>query len=75
MKGPLTVLVDSSSATHGRHWETETYHVQAINRNHSDLVKFSVHDPDYDRVLAVLKRLVSKAVKAIPRGLAPAEGS
>lgn len=75
MTGPPDILVDSSSATHGRPWEREAHHVQAMHRNHSDLVKFSSHDSDYDRVLAILKRFVSAAVLAIPRRLPPAEGS
>lgn len=61
MTGPRKILVDSTSATHGRPWETEAHHIHALNREHSDLVKFSIHDSDYDRVLAILKRLTLTA--------------
>jgi hypothetical protein len=67
MTGPPTILVDVSSATHGRPWEIEPHHIQPINRTHSTLVKFSCHDDDYERVLGTLRRLTSAAVKAIPR--------
>jgi hypothetical protein len=67
MTGPPTILVDVSSATHGRPWEIEPHHIQPINRTHSTLVKFSYHDDDYERVLGTLRRLKSAAGKAIPR--------
>lgn len=69
MTGRRTVLVDSSSATHGRSWEIEAHHIQALNRTHSEMVKFSSNDGDYDRVLAVLRRMASAAVLAIPRAV------
>ena len=75
MKGPCRILVDSSSARHGRHWENEAHHAQAIARTHSELVKFSPHDDEYCRVLGVLKRLKSAACKKIPRRMPSAEGT
>ena len=74
MTGPPCVLVDSSSATHCRPWENEAHHVQAIQKTHSDLVKFGKHDDDYRRVLSVLERLASDAIKVIPRGMSVVEG-
>ena len=74
MTGPFSILVDSSSARHGRPWENEAYHSLALKRTHSGLVKFSSNDGDYERVLAVLKRMASAAVSAIPRGMPSAEG-
>ncbi|KAF8849682.1 hypothetical protein BDZ45DRAFT_555301, partial [Acephala macrosclerotiorum] len=50
MEGPLSILVDSSSARHGRPWENEAHHCLALKRNHSDLVKFSSNDGDYGKV-------------------------
>lgn len=73
--GPPAILVDSSSAMHSRPWENQAHHVQAIQRTHSELVKFSIHDGDYERVLAVLKRLTSAAILAIPRGMSITEGN
>ncbi|OBT60680.1 hypothetical protein VE03_09999 [Pseudogymnoascus sp. 23342-1-I1] len=67
MTGPLSILVDSSSARHGRPWENEAHHCMALKRSHSELVKFSSNDEDYERVLAVLKRMMSNAVLVIPR--------
>jgi len=62
MTGPLGILVDSSSARHGRPWENEEHHCLALKRSHSELVKFSSTNSDYGRVLTVLKRMASAAV-------------
>jgi len=69
MTGPPSILVSSSSAMHGRSWENEAHHCSALKRSHSELVKFSRNDGDYERVLATLKRMASAAVLAIPRGM------
>jgi hypothetical protein len=61
MKGPDAILVGTASATHGRHWENQAHHVQAINRDHSQLVKFKANDEVYDRVLSTLKDFVEEA--------------
>jgi hypothetical protein len=74
MTGPLSILVDSSSARHGRPWENEAHHCSALKRTHSELVKFSSNDGDYERVLAVLKRMASAAALAIPRRITSVEG-
>jgi hypothetical protein len=66
MKGPLSILVDSSSARHGRPRENEAHDCLALKRNHSELVKFSRNDEDYERVLAVLTRMAS-AARTAPR--------
>lgn len=65
MTGQPTVLVDSASATHGRPWELEDRYVQAINRNHSDLVKFAKQDEDYEVVLHYLQKFCSVAVDIV----------
>ena len=74
MTEPRSVLVDSSSARHGRPWENEAHHCLPLKRTHSELVKFSSNDEDYETVLAELKRMASAAVLAIPRGMSSAEG-
>jgi hypothetical protein len=56
MSGKPAVLVDIASATHGRPWELEDRYILAINRAHSDLVKFSKQDEDYEVVLHHLRR-------------------
>jgi protein SERAC1 len=61
MTGKPTVLVDSASATHGRPWEIEDCYIHAINRSHSDLVKFAKQDEDYEVVLHHLQRFCSVA--------------
>jgi protein SERAC1 len=65
MTGKPTVLVDSASATHSRPWELEDRYVQAINRSHSDLVKFTKQDEDYEVVLHHLRRFSSVAVNVV----------
>jgi protein SERAC1 len=65
MTGKPTVLVDSASATHSRPWELEDRYVQAINRSHSDLVKFNKQDEYYEVVLHHLERLSSLAVDTV----------
>jgi hypothetical protein len=62
MSGPLRMLVDIYSATQGRPWENGEGFIEAINRNHSDLVKFGRNDEDYERVLAYLRRIVHRAI-------------
>src|SRR5436305_10605311 len=66
MEGPTTVLVNSSSATQSRPWETDARYSQAMNRNHSDLVKYSFKDQDYIVVLEYL-RVSSRSAKRIIR--------
>ena len=70
MKGPQTVLVDQSSATHIRPWENEAHHVQAIDDNHSDIVKFNHnHDTDLERVITILDEFMNGASRMTgPRG-------
>lgn len=65
MKGRPAVLVHSSSATHGRPWESEAHHIQPISKTHSDLVKYSVHDGVYARVLHILQQFTKSAVTVI----------
>ena len=67
MKGPSAIIVDSFSAGHSRPWENDSYNIQPMNRTHSELVKFSNHDNDYERVLAVLRRYAENAVRVLPR--------
>jgi hypothetical protein len=61
MKGPDAILVGPASATHVRPWENEAHHVQAINRDHSQLVKFKANDEVYERVLGTLEEFAEEA--------------
>jgi hypothetical protein len=63
MNGPFACLVGSASATHARQWENQPHHVQGINRNHSELVKFKPNDDVYDRVLGTLEDFAEEATK------------
>lgn len=54
MEGPATIFVTVASASHGRPWEMGVQYVQAVNRTHSEMVKYRRHDDVYDRVLAAL---------------------
>lgn len=50
------------SATHGRYWEDGQEHICAIDRTHSELVKFGPQDHEYDKVL---QRLLGVARRAL----------
>ncbi len=54
------MLVGPFSAKYPRPWEPEL-HAEGFNRIHSDLVKFSVGDVDYERVRSRLNEITSKA--------------
>ena len=58
MAGPSKVLVPQSSATRPRLWESRD---GPLHRTHSELVKFSVHDVDYECVRHRLQEIASKA--------------
>jgi hypothetical protein len=66
MDGPLAVLVDVNSATQGRPWENTDRFIEAMNRDHSNLVKFHRNDEDYERVLGHLRRFSRQATVVIP---------
>ena len=57
MSGKPVILVDRESATHGRLCDD----VLPLNRDHSDLVKFSRGCQDYEMVSGLLRRLVNDA--------------
>lgn len=59
------MLVDMYSATHGTLKEGKGS-LEAINRNHSDMVKFRRNDEVYERVVGHLKRIVHQAEVALP---------
>lgn len=61
MSGERKVLVSTSSATHCRPWEDTNDHMCPMQRDHSNLVKFSPHDHGYDTVLHVLQGMVQRA--------------
>lgn len=63
MTGPVAVLVTKSSATHCRPWENGQQYICAINRTHSEMVKFSSEDSEYEKVLGRLQSLVREARK------------
>lgn len=65
MTGKPAVLVDIASATHGRPWELDDRYILALNRTHSDLVKFSKQDEDYEVILHHLQRLSGVAMNVI----------
>ncbi|KAL6812492.1 nacht and ankyrin domain-containing protein [Trichoderma sp. SZMC 28015] len=71
MSGEPAVLVSRSSATHCRPWENGAEHICAINRAHSEMVKFGQEDPEYDRVLGRIKSLAQRAITARKSTLRP----
>jgi protein SERAC1 len=62
MIGPEAVLVTPISATHGGYWEMGPEHMCAVDRTHSEIVKFGAHDPEYDEVCVRIRGLVRRAV-------------
>ncbi|KAI0869168.1 hypothetical protein GGS24DRAFT_174112 [Hypoxylon argillaceum] len=64
MGGEKLVLMSKPSATHCRPWENTPDYVWPLDRDHSDLVKFQLHDQDYDKVVSTLQGMVDKAVKS-----------
>jgi hypothetical protein len=65
MDGLPAVLVDRHSATHGREWESYGQFIQPVNRSHSELVKFSNHDDEYQTVLRYLLTFRKNACSVI----------
>ena len=75
MNGEKKVLVDRDSATHGRSYEEQIHKTHPINCNHSDMVKFSSNDNNYDRTLKVLEDIVDVSKNfVISRYRSAAEG-
>lgn len=64
MSGPLTVLVTKSSATHGRPWEDGPEYICAVDRTHSEMVKFKSEDEEYEKALLRVQGLVRRALTA-----------
>jgi len=60
MSGQSTVLVDPPSAAHSQECESEP-----INRTHSELVKYSHQDEDYQTVLRHLSTFRQNACSVI----------
>ncbi|KAK4069551.1 uncharacterized protein Triagg1_6975 [Trichoderma aggressivum f. europaeum] len=64
MSGEPAVLVSKASATHCRPCENRPEHICAINRTHSEMVKFAQEDPEYNRVLGRIRSLAQRAITA-----------
>ncbi len=60
MAGEQRLLVSPFSAKYPRPWEPEL-HAEGFNRTHSDLVKFSDGEVDYERVRSRINEITSKA--------------
>jgi hypothetical protein len=62
MQGPKEVLLNESSATHVRDGEHQAHHIQGLDLEHSELVKFKPHDVNYEGIVqTVLKEFVDGA--------------
>ncbi|KAK1762028.1 hypothetical protein QBC33DRAFT_582006 [Phialemonium atrogriseum] len=61
MTGPIAALVTKSSATHCRPWESGPQHICAINRTHSEMVKFGPQDEEYDKAVQRIEGLIRRA--------------
>ncbi|KAF4541448.1 Protein serac1 [Lasiodiplodia theobromae] len=68
MEGPATVFVSKDSAKCLRTWETEIQNTLAMNRTHSEMVKFpNKHDRGYSSIRKRLKDFALKSAEVIPR--------
>jgi hypothetical protein len=65
---PKKVLVNDTSATDGKAWDKDSDDTYPLNRNHSDLVKFSHYDNDFPTVLEKLTDMVEETLKGDLRG-------
>jgi len=61
------LLVDIASATHARPWESGERYIQAVSRNHSEMVKFAQYDEDYMTVLHYLEEFTKNACDVIKK--------
>ena len=61
MSGPPAVLVNASSATHSRPGEDQAHDIHAVNRTHSEMMKFSRKDVDYNIVAGFLDEFAISA--------------
>ena len=62
MKGPKELLVSIPSATHCIPEVDKRGHMCAIDREHSEIVKYAQHDSVYDPVKQQLQEIVARAV-------------
>ncbi|PTB38490.1 hypothetical protein M441DRAFT_71922 [Trichoderma asperellum CBS 433.97] len=60
MTGPDAILVTKPSAIHCRPWEDGAEHICALDRTHSEMVKFKPNDSDY-------KDIVKEKIKGLSR--------
>lgn len=67
MNGPRRFLVSQPSATSCLPADIASAHSVAIHRTHSDLIKFSHHDAEYDKVAYVLKRIYKRQAAAVDK--------
>ncbi|KAI5460811.1 hypothetical protein BGZ63DRAFT_445733 [Mariannaea sp. PMI_226] len=61
MTGPETVLVSKVSATHCRPWEEGPEYICSVARSHSSMVRFGLHDDEYEKVRARIKEMTRTA--------------
>jgi hypothetical protein len=61
------VLVNESSATHGRPGEDMAHHIQGISRSHFDMVKFGRRDPEYYVVFGFLVDFTNSATEVVKK--------
>ncbi|KAK0625917.1 hypothetical protein B0T14DRAFT_88933 [Immersiella caudata] len=69
MIGPRKVLVNVSSAIGCLPQSKISTHSAPLSRTHSDLVKFTVYDPDYNKVCEVLRRMQEQASAGASRAI------
>ena len=63
--GPLALLVNPASATHGRAWEIGSEYTFSLAGNHSSMIKFPNDRNDYPTVRSCLQQFTKQAALVI----------
>lgn len=64
MLGLPAILVTKDSATRCPPWENGPHHICAVDRNHSEMVKFGAEDAEYRKALVRIKGVARRALAA-----------
>lgn len=59
--------MSKSSATQCQEWDNESQFICAIDRTHSEMVKFGLEDDEYEKVVELIQSLIRDALKAQER--------
>jgi len=72
MSGPPATLVTKDSAIRCPPWENGPGHICAVDRNHSEMVKFAAEDAEYRKALVRIEDIARRALAPSSPSLSPA---